>query len=69
MASNNDKTVKDGGDRLRERYYRIKNSLKISPELDEATREKGHVEKTDKGSEPEIKKKIASPRPEKDADL
>ena len=31
MASNNDKTVKDGGDRLRERYHRIKNGLKFPP--------------------------------------
>ena len=69
MASNNVKTVKDGGDRLRERYYRIKNGLKISPELDEATREKGPVEKSEKDSEPGTKKKIASPSHEKDADL
>lgn len=69
MASNKDKAAKDGGGRLRERYYEIRKNIKISPELEEATRERKPIEKQERDTETDTKKKIASPRRERDADL
>ncbi|OFZ79687.1 MAG: hypothetical protein A2583_06740 [Bdellovibrionales bacterium RIFOXYD1_FULL_53_11] len=62
----NDK--KNGVAKLRERFYKIKKSIKISPELDEATRVKNPNEIKEKNSNQD-NRKIALPKHDKDLDL
>ena len=64
--SKKEKRSLTGVARLRERFYQIKSRIKISPELEKATREK---KPSTEQEENEVQKKIAQPKRDWEVDL
>lgn len=66
----NEKKQKTGIARLRERFWEIKRNIRISPELEEATRQrKPEAKPKENGEDQGDRKKIARPNRDKDLDL